>query len=72
MPKIKRGKKPPPEGWEIIEPTLLDLEKQMREGKPPFSIPTHNLSQRKPWKTHKLSTFYCVQPRMNPMKASVR
>ena len=22
MPKIRRSRKPPPEGWELIEPTL--------------------------------------------------
>lgn len=32
MPKIKRGKKAPPEGWELIEPTLIELGKKMREG----------------------------------------
>jgi bud site selection protein 31 len=31
MPKILRFKKPPPEGWELIEPTLKDLEDKMRE-----------------------------------------
>ena len=33
MPKVKRSKKPPPEGWELIEPTLEELEAKMREGK---------------------------------------
>jgi bud site selection protein 31 len=32
MPKVKRSKKPPPEGWELIEPTLEELEAKMREG----------------------------------------
>ncbi|KAJ3210588.1 Component of the SF3b subcomplex of the U2 snRNP [Dinochytrium kinnereticum] len=31
MPKVKRGRKAPPEGWDLIEPTLEDLQKQMRE-----------------------------------------
>ena len=31
MPKVLRLKKPPPEGWEIIEPTLNELENRMRE-----------------------------------------
>jgi bud site selection protein 31 len=30
MPKVKRGKKPPPNGWEIIEPTLEELHRKMR------------------------------------------
>ena len=35
MPKVRRsraGKQvPPPEGWELIEPTLEELEAKMRE-----------------------------------------
>ncbi|CAN6485696.1 unnamed protein product [Victoria cruziana] len=31
MPKIKRNGVKFPEGWELIEPTLRDLESQMRE-----------------------------------------
>ncbi|KAJ3083656.1 Component of the SF3b subcomplex of the U2 snRNP [Quaeritorhiza haematococci] len=32
MPKIRRGRtKPPPEGWELIEPTLNELNQKMRE-----------------------------------------
>ncbi len=40
MPKVKRSKKPPPEGWELIEPTLEELEAKMREGKndDPFGL----------------------------------
>lgn len=30
MPKVKRGK-PPPEGWDLIEPTLQELGRKMRE-----------------------------------------
>lgn len=33
MPKVRRSKKPPPEGWELIEPTLDELDQKMREGK---------------------------------------
>ena len=33
MPKVKRSRKPPPEGWELIEPTLDELDQKMREGK---------------------------------------
>lgn len=32
MPKVKRTKKRPPEGWELIEPTLDELEQKLREG----------------------------------------
>ena len=32
MPKIRRNKnKTPPEGWELIEPTLDELDQKMRE-----------------------------------------
>lgn len=32
MPRVKRSKKSPPEGWELIEPTLEELDKKMKEG----------------------------------------
>lgn len=32
MPKVRRSRKPPPEGWELIEPTLEELDQKMREG----------------------------------------
>jgi len=32
MPKVKRTRKPPPDGWELIEPTLDELDGKMREG----------------------------------------
>ena len=32
MPKVKRTRKRPPEGWELIEPTLDELEAKLREG----------------------------------------
>uniref|UniRef100_A0A8C1ZBD4 Protein BUD31 homolog n=1 Tax=Cyprinus carpio TaxID=7962 RepID=A0A8C1ZBD4_CYPCA len=31
MPKVKRSRKPPPDGWELIEPTLDELDQKMRE-----------------------------------------
>ena len=33
MPKVRRSKKATPDGWELIEPTLEELEQKMREGK---------------------------------------
>ena len=33
MPKVKRSRKNPPEGWELIEPTLDELDQKMRDGK---------------------------------------
>ena len=38
MPKVRRSRKPPPEGWELIEPTLDELDQKMREGKFPLHI----------------------------------
>ena len=32
MPKVKRSKQRPPEGWELIEPTLEEMDQKMREG----------------------------------------
>lgn len=32
MPKVRRSKKQPPEGWELIEPTLDELDEKMRRG----------------------------------------
>lgn len=32
MPKIKTSRVKYPEGWELIEPTLRDLEAKMRDG----------------------------------------
>lgn len=37
MPKVKRSRKPPPDGWELIEPTLDELDQKMREGECVFS-----------------------------------
>ncbi|KAJ3305689.1 Component of the SF3b subcomplex of the U2 snRNP [Kappamyces sp. JEL0829] len=31
MPKIKRSSKPPPDGWELIEPTLAEIGRKMRD-----------------------------------------
>ena len=32
MPKVKRGRKAPPDGWDLIEPTLTEIEHKMRQG----------------------------------------
>ena len=31
MPRVRRSRKRPPEGWELIEPTLDELDQKMRE-----------------------------------------
>ena len=33
MPKVRRSKKRPPDGWDLIEETLESMEQKMREGK---------------------------------------
>lgn len=38
MPKVRRSRRPPPDGWELIEPTLEELEQKMREGEDKNSI----------------------------------
>lgn len=42
MPKVRRSRKPPPDGWELIEPTLEELEQKMREGKKNYKISDWN------------------------------
>lgn len=32
MPRIRRSKRSPPDGWELIEPVLDELDGKMREG----------------------------------------
>uniref|UniRef100_A0A672K6T2 Protein BUD31 homolog n=1 Tax=Sinocyclocheilus grahami TaxID=75366 RepID=A0A672K6T2_SINGR len=44
MPKVKRSRKPPPDGWELIEPTLDELDQKMREGS--FSNLQTSVSQK--------------------------
>lgn len=39
MPKVKRSRKAPPDGWELIEPTLDELDQKMREGEWGSSCP---------------------------------
>jgi len=31
MPKVRRGKQKPPEGWELIAPTIEELDRKMRD-----------------------------------------
>lgn len=41
MPKVRRSRKPPPDGWELIEPTLEELEQKMREGMLKCQMPAY-------------------------------
>lgn len=47
MPKVRRSRKAPPDGWELIEPTLEELEQKMREGKLKFYMYNYILIYRK-------------------------
>jgi bud site selection protein 31 len=33
MPKVRRSRRNPPDGWDLIEETLESMEQKMREGK---------------------------------------
>jgi bud site selection protein 31 len=32
MPKIRRTRKKPPAGWDLIEPTINEFDERMKEG----------------------------------------
>lgn len=62
MPKVRRSRKAPPDGWELIEPTLEELEQKMREGLFIFlfsldalrGAPSNALSQPKEYSPNKM------------------
>lgn len=55
MPKVKRSRKPPPDGWELIEPTLDELDQKMREGKSDVDIRHDAAAQYQPIVVTKLT-----------------
>ncbi|CAB4053874.1 BUD31 [Lepeophtheirus salmonis] len=65
MPKVRRSRKPPPEGWELIEPTLDELDQKMREAetdshegktkKRPLAENSTTFVLRKKWQMQTLS-----------------
>ena len=55
MPKVKRSKKSPPEGWELIEPTLDELEAKLREGKCVLHAVSGLLSETDPFSVDTIS-----------------
>ena len=57
MPKVRRSRKPPPEGWELIEPTLDELDQKMREGKASFSLSDS---------LHMSMLYVAFDPRLSP------
>uniref|UniRef100_A0A915I3U1 Protein BUD31 homolog n=1 Tax=Romanomermis culicivorax TaxID=13658 RepID=A0A915I3U1_ROMCU len=46
MSNVRRSRKPPPEGWELIEPTLDEFAAKMREGKFLAQTDTHEGKRR--------------------------
>lgn len=54
MPKIRRSRKQPPDGWELIEPTLEELEQKMREG---LLFIFLSISEIHHWKQFEISLF---------------
>lgn len=59
MPKVRRSKKPPPDGWELIEPTLDEIEQKMREGNF-IRVPILSLRQQRE-KQASLTFLYAYQ-----------
>uniref|UniRef100_A0A8C5VFP8 Protein BUD31 homolog n=1 Tax=Microcebus murinus TaxID=30608 RepID=A0A8C5VFP8_MICMU len=56
MPKVKRSRKPPPDGWEWIEPTLDELDQKMREAE------TEPHEGKRKWKAISRELYeYCIK-----------
>jgi len=71
MPKIKRSHKPPPEGWDLIEPTLKELEQKLRDGKPLWVLFSRSFHFH--LSTSSLSLSFCLlfQLRTSLMRGNV-
>lgn len=77
MPKVRRSKKPPPDGWELIEPTLEELEQKMREGEFAFGevnrfvilYGLYWIVRRTLVRDSDLMSFVSLQPRQNLTRA---
>lgn len=70
MPKVRRSKKPPPDGWELIEPTLEELEQKMREGERLFFLWLDQLLRINGGKLRdSVFFFFLLQPRRSLTKA---
>ncbi|KAF7147118.1 hypothetical protein RHSIM_Rhsim03G0078600 [Rhododendron simsii] len=63
MPKVKTNRVKYPEGWELIEPTLRELQAKMREAFPGISIRYESyVTTIKPG-YERLCCLRCMQPR---------
>uniref|UniRef100_A0A8C3Y0Q0 Protein BUD31 homolog n=1 Tax=Catharus ustulatus TaxID=91951 RepID=A0A8C3Y0Q0_CATUS len=61
VPKVKRSRIPPPDGWELIQPTLDKVDQRMREAE---TEADKNLIAK--WKKHgyeNLCCLSCIQAR---------
>lgn len=74
MPKVKRSRKPPPDGWELIEPTLDELDQKMREGwleddePEPLSVATQTTTDNNSSRCHYQCVFgLCLLPPAEPL-----
>jgi bud site selection protein 31 len=52
MPKVRLGNKQPPEGWELVEPTLMELHRKMREAETEST--EHKRKQETNWNIFRL------------------
>jgi hypothetical protein len=59
MPKFSKKKTPPPEGWDLIEPTIAELDAKMREG-------THCRGARNPYLSHPPAPMPDLTHHLNP------
>jgi len=70
MPKIRRSNKPPPEGWELIEPTLKEIDLKVRDGTAfPNSLCNRHLDL--PTQRPSLSLCLSVEPGYPPPPSAI-
>ena len=61
MPKVRRSRKPPPEGWELIEPTIEELDAKMREHETEPHEGKRKVQYCQFYNTHKWFLYFCFQ-----------
>lgn len=75
MPKVRRSRKPPPDGWELIEPTLDELDQKMREGNFDLTFDCNHcgfVSEAALFRNRSFLSLLVSQLRQNPMKENER
>ncbi|VDN09952.1 unnamed protein product [Dibothriocephalus latus] len=63
MAPVRRSKKPPPDGWELIEPTLEELNKKMREAETDPHEDANLIAKWKKQGYENLCCLRCIQSR---------